>query len=158
MNTIKFGEKPSNISPSTALVHKCLKKIYIPFFVAFLLQSYVRGPSHYGCCVKSTLDKLFSRRQGSSPLKYTNSGDGISLKRIVCLFEENLSFHLYLGQTFFHRTNSWCQNSQKCYHIDILKGVAFGQRPTAFSIKAQQTNFCSPPIKLLESFVLSTVV
>jgi hypothetical protein len=29
-------------------------------------------------------------------------------------------------------------------------------RPLAYNVKFQWTNFCSPPIKLLESFVFST--
>jgi hypothetical protein len=79
----------------------------------------IRSASHYGRGVKRTLYKLSSREQDRSPLKYTNCGVWISLEKKNYPFEENLGFHKYSRQTFIHRTNSWCQNSQKmlsCRH------------------------------------------
>jgi hypothetical protein len=55
-------------------------------------------------------------------------------------------------QTLLKQTNFWCQNSQKvmpCRHFG-------GPCPLASSVKAEQIDFGSPPIKLLESLVHST--
>jgi hypothetical protein len=54
----------------------------------------LRGTSHYGHRVERTLDKLSSRGQGRSPLKYTNYRFCIILDRKVCLLEESLGFHI----------------------------------------------------------------
>ena len=66
----------------------------------------LRGISYYGCWVERTLDKLLSKEQDRSPLKYTNCGPYmilkikytncgpyIILKIKVYLLEENLCFH-----------------------------------------------------------------
>jgi hypothetical protein len=53
---------------------------------------------------------------------------------------------MLLEQTFLHRKNSWHQNSQKvlsCKHTILFWLLTFNK-------KAQRTNFCSPPIKLLK--------
>jgi hypothetical protein len=111
----------------------------------------LRGASHNGRRVKRTMDKLSSRGQGRSSLKYTNCGPYISLERKVCLFKESLDFHQCCRHTFFLQTNSWRQNYQK-----VLSRKNFGGHCLlASSVKAEQTIFCSPPIKLLESFVIS---
>jgi hypothetical protein len=47
------------------------------------------------------------RRQGRSPLKYTNSGGYTCLrKKKICAIEESLDFHSHLGQTLLHQSNS----------------------------------------------------
>jgi hypothetical protein len=102
--------------------------------------------------VKRTLDKLSSRGQGRSPLKYINYRLCISLERIICLLEESLGFHKYCGQVFLHQTNSWRQNSQKVPPYRHFGGCCL----LPFSVKAEWTNFCSTPIKLLESLIHST--
>jgi hypothetical protein len=52
------------------------------------------------------------------------------------------------GQTFGAKTPN------KCCHVDVLE--AFVRWPLASSVKAKQTKFGSPPIRLLESLVRST--
>jgi hypothetical protein len=81
----------------------------------------LRGASHYGRGVKKTSDKLPSREQGRSPLKYINYKFYISLERKVCLLKESLGFHKYCGHVFLHWTNFWHQNSQK-----MLPCICFG--------------------------------
>ena len=71
------------------------------------------GAAHYARLVERTLDKLPSREQGRSPMKYTNYGVYISLERKVCLLEESLGFLSCLGQSFHHWRNSWGHYSQK---------------------------------------------
>jgi hypothetical protein len=46
--------------------------------------------------------------------------------------------------------------TKKCCHVGILEGVAF--QALAWNEKVEWTNFCSPTITLLESFVRLTVV
>jgi hypothetical protein len=46
------------------------------------------------------------------------------------------------------------KTSKKCSHVGFLESII--RWPLAHSVRAQRTNFCSPPIKLQESFVLST--
>jgi hypothetical protein len=90
-------------------------------------------------------------RRGTSPLKYTNCRLCTSLERKVYPLKKSLDFHKYCEQVFLHRTNFWHQNSQKvlpCRHFGGLYLL-----PS--SVKAERTNFCSPPIKLLE-FLHST--
>jgi hypothetical protein len=46
------------------------------------------------------------------------------------------------------------KTSKKCYHVGILEVVVHWLLDS--SMKAKRTNFCSSPIKLLESFVRLT--
>jgi hypothetical protein len=48
-----------------------------------------------GSRLERNWDKLSSREQGRSPLKYTNYRFCISLERKVCPLEESLGFHKY---------------------------------------------------------------
>jgi hypothetical protein len=114
----------------------------------------LRGGSQFGHQVKRALDKLSSRGQCRSPLKYTNCRLCISLERKVCPLEVSLGFHKYCAQVFSHRTNSWCQTSKKCYHVGIMEAIVHWLLDC--SVKAEWTNFYSPPIKVLESFVFLT--
>jgi hypothetical protein len=103
--------------------------------------------------VESRGPQIVSLREdkGGSLSKYTNCTLSLSLERKSYLFKKSLTFHTYGGLIFPHQTNFWCQNSQKvllCRHFG-------GCCPLASSVKADQTKFCSPPIKLLESFVCS---
>jgi hypothetical protein len=119
-----------------------------------LQSSDLRGASYYGRGVERTSNKLPSRGQGRSLLKYINCRICISLERKVCPLKESLGFHKYYRQVFFHRTNFWCQNSQKVMPCRC-SGVLF-RWPLAFSMKAKRTKFRSSPIKLLKSLVNST--
>ena len=113
----------------------------------------LRGASYYGHQVQRTLDKLPLRGQGKSSLKYTLwSLHKFGIK--VCYLEKSLGFHNYGGQTILHQANSWHQNSQKALPCRNIRGIVLW--PLAFNVKAKQTNFCSPSITLLESFVCST--
>jgi hypothetical protein len=49
--------------------------------------------THYGHRVERDLKKLPSRRQGRSPLKYTNCGVYITLESKVYLLKESLDFN-----------------------------------------------------------------
>jgi hypothetical protein len=98
----------------------------------------IRDTSHYGNGVERNLDKFPSRGQGRSPLKYTNYGVCISLKRKVWIFVNIVDKFSSIIQTLGSKTH------KKCCHIGILEGVVFW--PLAFSVKAEWTNFCSPPI------------
>jgi hypothetical protein len=55
-------------------------------------KGWVSGASHYGCLVERTLDKPSLRRQGRSPLKCTNSGVCITLKKKVYPLKKSLGF------------------------------------------------------------------
>jgi hypothetical protein len=90
----------------------CFSKISFYGLQAFA-NAYIRGTSHYGRGVERTLYKLPSRQKGRSPIKYTNCRVCISLEIKFCLLKESLAFHKYLGQIFFHRTNTYRQNLQK---------------------------------------------
>jgi hypothetical protein len=79
---------------------------------AYLMEQ-LRGAAHYTHLVERALDKLPSREQGRSPMKYTNCGIYISLERKVCLLEESSGFLSCLKQSFHHWTNSWSYYSQK---------------------------------------------
>jgi hypothetical protein len=105
-----------------------------------------RGASHYGRGVERTSDKLPLREQGRSPLKYINCRLCISFERKVCLVEENLSAIFMETQTLIEWTIFGAKTLKKCCHIDVLK--ALGHWPLASSVKAERTNFGSPPIKL----------
>jgi hypothetical protein len=52
------------------------------------------------------------------------------------------------------RQNLGAKTFKKCCHVGILEVVVHW--PLASSVKAEWTNFCSPPIKLLESFVCTS--
>jgi hypothetical protein len=65
------------------------------------------------------------------------------------------------GFLFLSCPNSWLRGEtfgtktpKKCYHVDNLVGILLWA--TASRVKAQRTNFHSPPIKLLEFLLLST--
>jgi hypothetical protein len=81
-----------------------------------------------------------------SQLKYTNCRFCVSLERKVCPLEESLGFHI--AQTLGFKT------PKKCRHVGILEAIVYWLLDS--SIKAEQTNYYSPPIKLLDSFVCST--
>jgi hypothetical protein len=115
----------------------------------------VRGASYYGCGVERTSEKLPLRRQGRSPLKYINYRRCISLeeKKFVCLttvwvFITIVDNFSSTGQTFGPK------NPKKCCHVDVLKILVYW--PLASSVKAERTNFGSPPNKLIKSLVCST--
>jgi hypothetical protein len=80
----------------------------------------LRGASYYSHGVERTLDKLPSRRQGRSPLKYIICRLCISLERKVCPLKESLDFHKYCGQVFLHRINFWPQNFQNSVAIETF--------------------------------------
>ena len=112
----------------------------------------LRGASHYSCGIKRILDKLPTRGQGRSPLKYINCRLWIILERKVCLVEEKLSAIFMEIQTLLKWTNFWCQNFQK-----MLSCRHFGSPCLlAYSMKAKRTNFGSLLIKLLEFLVHSS--
>jgi hypothetical protein len=128
----------------------------IPIYCCNMYVYLLGGASPFNLGVERTLDKLPSRGLYRSPLKYINCEVCISLEGKVCPFKKSLDSHKYHGQTFSQRTNSWRQNSQNvlpCKH-SLLGGILFW--PLAFSVKVEQTNFCSLPITLLELFVHST--
>jgi hypothetical protein len=50
--------------------------------------------------------------------------------------------------------NLGAKTQEKCCRINIFEGVVFW--PLASNVKAQRTNFCSQPIKLLKFFVCLT--
>ena len=52
------------------------------------------------------------------------------------------------------KRNSQSQNSQKYCHVGILERILF--QVMASCMKAQKTNLCSPPIKLLEFLLFLT--
>jgi hypothetical protein len=62
---------------------------------------FLRGVIYYGCWIVGCgmlvvgcwLNKLLSSGQGRNPLKYTNCGICISLKRKLCPLEETMNFH-----------------------------------------------------------------
>jgi hypothetical protein len=58
-----------------------------------IILSNVRGASKKGHQVERTLDKLPSRGQDRSLLKYTNCGICVSFEIKVCFLEESLGFH-----------------------------------------------------------------
>jgi hypothetical protein len=51
------------------------------------------GALYYSRWVEKTSNKLPSREQGGSPLKYTNYGVCISLERKVCPLKGSLDCH-----------------------------------------------------------------
>jgi hypothetical protein len=114
----------------------------------------LRGTLHYNHWVKRTLDKLSLKRQGRSPLKYTNYG--------VCISVEKKFVHLRKVWVSINIVDKLCSTEQtlgaktykKCHHVGILE-VVFLYLLT-FNVKPTRSNFCSLPIKLLESFVLLT--
>jgi hypothetical protein len=71
------------------------------------------------------------------------------------------SYRPYFGFPFLSCPNSWLRGEtlgaktfKKCCHVGILEGVLLWM--TTSRVKAQKTNFRSPPIKLLEFLLLST--
>jgi hypothetical protein len=110
----------------------------------------LRGTSLYGCGVKRILDKLSSRGQDRSLLKYTNCGVCISLKIKICPLKENLGFHKYHGQTFLYQIKFGTKTQLPYRHNWRVLSISH-----RLSVKAEQTNLYSPPITLLESFVRS---
>jgi hypothetical protein len=129
--------------------------MHIHVHICFLLSTmtiFLRGTLHYGRRAKRTSNKLSSRGQGRSPLKYTNRRLCISLKRKVCPLQESLGVHKYCRQVFLHQTNSWRQNSHNVLPCRHFGGYCL----LTSNMKAERANFCSPPIKLLKSLVHST--
>jgi hypothetical protein len=115
---------------------------------------FLKGTAHYSHGVERTLDKLSSKGQGRSPLKYTNCKLHISLERNFFR-----SSRVWVSKNIEDKFSSTGQSlgakpPKKCYHVGILEAVVHW--PLASSVKAKRTNFCSPPIKLLQSFVRST--
>jgi hypothetical protein len=99
----------------------------------------LRGTLHYNHWVKRTLDKLSLKRQGRSPLKYTNYG--------VCISVEKKFVHLRKVWVSINIVDKLCSTEQtlgaktykKCYHVGILEGVIFW--PLAFSAKLSGQTF-----------------
>jgi hypothetical protein len=94
-----------------------------------IIWNSLKSASHYNRGVERTLDKLPSRGQGRSPLKYINCRLFISLERNFCSLVKSLGFHKYCEQVFLYRTNYWCQNSQKvlpCRHFGGPCPLAIG--------------------------------
>jgi uncharacterized membrane protein YagU involved in acid resistance len=52
------------------------------------------------------------------------------------------------------KQNLGAKTHKKCCCVGVLEAIVIWQ--LTFSTKAQETNFCSPPSKFLESFVFST--
>jgi hypothetical protein len=55
---------------------------------------------------------------------------------------------------FSIRQTLGAKTHKKCCHLCILEAIVFWL--LAYSVKAQRTTFCSPPTKLLKSFVFLT--
>jgi hypothetical protein len=113
----------------------------------------VRSASCYGHWVQRTLYKLSLRGQGRSPLKYKNCRLCIWKEKFIHLRKIWISTNIVdkfssIRQTFGAKT------SKKCCHVGVLEAIV--HLPFASSVQAEQTNFCSPPIKSLESFVYLT--
>jgi hypothetical protein len=82
----------------------------------------LKGASHFFHQVERALDKLASRRQGWSSLKYPIYGVCISLERKICPLEEDLGFHYFYGQAFVYRSNLLKTHKNYC-HISILECI-----------------------------------
>ena len=116
------------------------------------MNQHLRSASHYFCWVKRTLDKLSTREQGRSPLKYINCGPCISLERKSLSAWGEFGCPLILQINFPPPHKLLAPKLPK-----VLLCRCFGDHCTLTSnVKAQWTKFYSPPIKLLESFVFST--
>jgi hypothetical protein len=108
----------------------------------------LRSASHYGNLDKRTLNKLPSR----GPLKYTNCGVCVSLKRKRVSAQGEFGFPLLPWTNFPLLVKFLAPKLTKKYcHICIFEDVVFWL--LASSVKFQCTNFCSSSIKLLEPFV-----
>jgi hypothetical protein len=62
--------------------------------------------------------------------------------------------HNIVDKLFYPKQTLGAKNDKRYCHVDILEAIVLW--PLASSVKDQHTNFCSPPIKLLKSIVLST--
>jgi hypothetical protein len=92
------------------------------------------------------LDKLPLRGQARSPLKYSNCGVCSCVGRSV--WEEVCP----LGTNFC--PPGLTLGAKTCGHVGILEGVVLWLMDSV--VKSECINFCTLPIKLVESFNLST--